>query len=629
MPVTAPSNHPEPTTTATPAETSPRRQPLQLALILVAAFMVVLDFSIVNVALPSIERELHMPADAVQWIVTGYAISFGGLLILGGRAADLLGRRRMFVIGLVAFAIASLAGGLAQDPVLLIAARVVQGAGAAIVAPAALSLITTGFPEGAERTRAIGLYGAVSSVGFVSGQVLGGVLVQFTSWRAVFLVNVPVGLIAAALSPAVLGRAAAARNRIRLDVRGALLITGAVTLVVFAVSQGVVLGWTSPLVIAATVVAAAATAVFMKAETRHPQPLIRPSLLHRKGLRDGTTLAFLLGLWNGGEMLVLSLYLQQVLHESPLLTGLIIAPQGVVGFAAGVIGPRLAGKIGVRRLLVLTAACAAAGFLVLTQLPAAGYSPVLFVVTLIGFGTAGTALGSTVLASRGMADADQGLVGGMINTSRQIGAAVGAALLPAVAVSVGGGIGVSGDRAAMFAAALGRKAGSGPRRYLTSGYRTAWLPAPASGRALQCVPNRLQPDLPVPEDERVDPVLDLGRGGHRGPLQEEHVAVVDLRRQRPVRVRHVGQQLGERLADAGLAPLNPSRGDEDRVVGVVLDDPVQVTGSQGLSVVLEDFLRAARHRAPPSRRDRCRLTLVSWVSSTSAWSAPATSPRSR
>jgi EmrB/QacA subfamily drug resistance transporter len=456
MPVAAPSNHPE-LTTSTPAPNPPRRQPLQLALILVAAFMVVLDFSIVNVALPSIERELHMPADAVQWIVTGYAISFGGLLILGGRAADLLGRRCMFVAGLIAFSLASLAGGLAQDPVLLIAARVVQGAGAAVVAPAALSLITTGFPEGPERTRAIGLYGAVSSVGFVAGQVLGGVLVQFTSWRAVFLVNVPVGLIAAALSPAVLGqrdRAAAAKNRIRLDVRGALLITGAVTLVVFAVSQGVVLGWTSPLVIAAIVVAAAAAAAFMKAETRHPAPLIRPALLHRKGLRDGTTLAFLLGLWNGGEMLVLSLYLQQVLHESPLLTGLIIAPQGVVGFAAGVIGPRLAGKIGVRRLLVLTAAAAAAGFLVLTRLPATGYSPVLFVVTLIGFGTAGTALGSTVLASRGMADADQGLVGGMINTSRQIGAAVGAALLPAVAVSVSGGIGVSGDRAAMFAAAL-------------------------------------------------------------------------------------------------------------------------------------------------------------------------------
>jgi EmrB/QacA subfamily drug resistance transporter len=452
---------------------------LQLALILVAAFMVVLDFSIVNVALPSIQRELHMPPDAVQWIVTGYAISFGGLLILGGRAADLLGRRRMFVIGLIAFALASLAGGLAQDPVLLIAARVIQGAGAAIVAPAALSLITTGFPEGAERTRAIGLYGAISSVGFVSGQVLGGVLVQFTSWRAVFLVNVPVGLAAAALAPAILGTAAKAKttsNTHRLDVRGALLITSAIALIVFAVSEGVVLGWTSPLVIAAVVAAAVSAVAFGKAETKHPDPLIRLSLLHRPGLRDGSTLSFLLGVWNGGELLILSLYLQQVLHESPLFTGLAIAPQGVVGFAMGMLGPRLARRMGIKRLLVLTAAAAAIGFAVLTRLPAGGYSPVLLVVTLIGLGTAGTAFGSVVLASRGMADADQGLVGGMINTSRQIGAAVGAALLPAVAEAVSRGpAGVSGDRAAMLAAGLAAVAATA----------VAWHAAhhPASARA--------------------------------------------------------------------------------------------------------------------------------------------------
>jgi EmrB/QacA subfamily drug resistance transporter len=465
MPVTAPPNRTEPQPVAAPPQQAPPQQtparprhPLQLALILVAAFMVVLDFSIVNVALPSIERELRMPPDAVQWIVTGYAISFGGLLILGGRAADLLGRQRMFAAGLIAFSLASLAGGLAKDPSLLIAARVIQGAGAAVVAPAALSLITTGFPEGAERTRAIGLYGAIASVGFVSGQVLGGVLVQFTSWRAVFLVNVPVGLIAAALAPAILGKAAAGQTasqpRRRLDVRGALLITSAVALLVFAVSQGAISGWTSPLVIAAAIAAVVSAAVFVKAESHHPQPLIRPSLLHRSALRNATTLAFLMGLWNGGEMLVLSLYLQQVLHESPLFTGLVIAPQGVVGFTMGMLGPRLASRMGVKRLLVLTAATTAVGFGVLTHLPADGYSPVLFVVTLIGFGTAGTALGSTVLASRGMADSDQGLVGGMINTSRQIGAAVGAALLPAVAEGVSGGIGVSGDRAAMFTAAL-------------------------------------------------------------------------------------------------------------------------------------------------------------------------------
>jgi MFS family permease len=167
-----------------------------LILILAASFMVVLDFSIVNVALASIQRELGFAASAAQWVVTGYAITFAGLLILGGRAADLFGRRRMFVTGLIVFSIASLAGGLAQDPVLLVASRAVQGVGAALVAPAALSLITTGFPEGPPRTRALGLYGATASIGFVAGQVLGGVLVEFTSWRAVFLVNVPVGLAA-------------------------------------------------------------------------------------------------------------------------------------------------------------------------------------------------------------------------------------------------------------------------------------------------------------------------------------------------------------------------------------------------------------------------------------------------
>jgi EmrB/QacA subfamily drug resistance transporter len=474
MSIIAPAGHRE----HTPEQHS---RPLQLALILVAAFMVVLDFSIVNVALPSIQRELHMPTDAVEWVVTGYAISFGGLLILGGRAADLFGRRRMFIAGLIAFSLASLAGGLAGDPLLLVAARVVQGAGAAVVAPAALSLITTGFPEGPERTRAIGLYGAMSSVGFVSGQVLGGVLVQLTSWREVFLVNVPVGLIAAALAPAILGRATTATSEAhKLDIRGALLITGAVALLVFAVSEGAVLGWTSPLVLAAVAVAAAAGAAFLRAEARHPEPLVSPALLHRPGLRNGSAIAFLLGLWNGGEMLVLSLYLQQDLHESPLFTGLAIAPQGVVGFIMGMLGPRLAGRIGIRKLLVLTAAASAAGFLVLTHLPAVGYSPILLVVMLVGFGTAGTAFGSVVIASRGMADGDQGLAGGVINTSRQIGAAVGAALLPAVADAVGGTAGVSGDRAAMLTAAVAALAATA----------VAWNAAhPLRG------PHRLRPSL--------------------------------------------------------------------------------------------------------------------------------------
>jgi EmrB/QacA subfamily drug resistance transporter len=440
------------------------RPGLRLALILVASFMVVLDFTIVNIALPSIEREFAVSTPVVQWVVTGYAIAFSGLLILGGRAADLLGRRRMFVVGLVVFSLASLAGGLARDPVLLIVSRVVQGAGAAIVAPAALSLITTSFPPGQQRTRAIGLYGSMASVGFVSGQVLGGVLVEWTSWRAVFLVNVPVGLAAAWLAPRVIAAPAgpastagdgappggAPRGR-RLDGRGAVLITAAVAFAVFAISQGNSLGWTSPLVLGAAAAAVVAAAGFGAAETRHPAPLVQPRLLLRPGLRNGALIAFLLGTWNGGQLLVMSLYLQQALHLSALEAGLIIAPQGIAGFTMAWFNPRLAARLGIRRVLIVAAAAAAIGFAALSRLPADGYSPLLFVVIPVGAGGSGTAFGSIVLASRSLADGDQGLAGGVVNTTRQMGAAVGAALLPAVAEAIGG---VPGDRAAMLTGAV-------------------------------------------------------------------------------------------------------------------------------------------------------------------------------
>jgi len=505
---------------------------LRLALILVASFMVVLDFTIVNIALPSIEREFSVSTPVVQWVVTGYAIAFSGLLILGGRAADLLGRRRMFIIGLVVFSLASLAGGLAADPVLLIGSRVVQGAGAALVAPAALSLITTSFPAGAQRTRAIGLYGSMASVGFVAGQVLGGVLVEWTSWRAVFLVNVPVGLGAAFLAPRVIARPASipaarppaalsrdglspgvvsadavssaalspdavpadadsraavtraavtppsGRRGQRLDVRGAVLITAAVALAVFAISQGDVLGWTSPLVLGAAVIAVGSAAGFVVAEGHHPSPLVKPRLLLRPGLRNGAVLAFLLGVWNGGELIVLSLYLQQALHLSPLETGLIIAPQGIAGFTMALCAPWLTARLGVRRVLILAGGAATIGFGVLTRLPAAGYSPLLIVVILVGFGGAGTAFGSIVLASRELADGDQGLAGGIVNTSRQLGAAVGAALLPAVAVAVRG---VPGDRAAMLTATVAALAALAVSVSLTRN-RPSGIPRPAPGR---------------------------------------------------------------------------------------------------------------------------------------------------
>jgi EmrB/QacA subfamily drug resistance transporter len=431
---------------------------LGLGLILAASFMVVLDFSIVNVALPSIQRELGISAASVQWVVTAYAIAFGGLLILGGRAGDLYGRRRLFLAGIGVFTAASLAGGLARDPVLLIAARVVQGGGAAMVAPAALSLITTGFPEGPRRTRALGLYGATASVGFVAGQVAGGVLVEFLSWRSVFLVNVPVGLAALLLAPRVLAESRLPRAGRHLDTVGAALITVAVGALVFAVSQAAITGVSSASALLPLGLAAVAAAAFVAGEQRQADPLVRPALLRARGLRSASTLMLLLGLWNGGEMLVLSLYLQQVLHMSPLAAGLAIAPQGIIGLAAGLLGARLAGRLGIQRVLIVTGLAATAGFLVLTQLPAGGgYHPLLAAVMLVGFGTAGMAFGAMVTASTGIADSDQGLVGGVINTSRQLGAALGAALLPAVADAVdrtGHSSLAAGDRAAMLAGAV-------------------------------------------------------------------------------------------------------------------------------------------------------------------------------
>ena len=520
----------------TSARTGPagRRQGLRLALILVAAFMVVLDFSIVNVALPSIGRELHATAATVQWVITGYAITFGGLLILGGRAADLFGRRTMFVTGLLVFTAASLAGGLARDPALLIASRLLQGAGAALVAPAALSLITTSFAEGQQRNRALGLYGATASIGFVAGQVLGGVLVEFTSWRAVFLVNVPVGLLAALAAPRLLADSRDANTARKLDARGAVLITASMAALVYAVSRAGLAGLFSPLTLAALAVFAVSGLVFVAAERRHSDPLLPAALVRRPALRTAGTLNVLLGLWNGGEMLVLSLYFQQVLHDSPLATGLAIAPQGVIGFTAGAFGARLASRIGVRRVLVLTGAIGAAGFAILTQLPATGhYSPVLAAVMLVGFGTAGTAFGTMVIATSGVDGAEQGVVGGVINTSRQIGAATGAAVLPAISAAVSHNAGVAtaaGTRAAMLAGTIAallatiiawRSGRSGARGGPRSSGRPAGAAAPVAGKTASAGWR----DHPPERSARPGPVAGLpGRlvlaarhqpGGHR------------------------------------------------------------------------------------------------------------------
>jgi EmrB/QacA subfamily drug resistance transporter len=429
-----------------------------LAVVLIASFMVVLDFSIVNVALPSIRSALGFGGDTVQWVVTAYAITFGGLLILGGRIADTFGRRELFVVGLLVFAAASLAAGLSGDAMLLVAARALQGVGAAIVAPASLSLITARVAEGPRRTRALGLYGATASIGFVAGQVLGGVLVQYATWRWIFLVNVPVGVAAAILSRRLIEADRRRSRPAHLDVMGGVLITVAVASAVLAISQGPVLGWLRPVVLGALVIAALACIGFVAVERSHGDPLIDLRLLDRRGLRTAGILTGLMGAWNAGELVVLSVYLQQTLHYSPVASGLVIAPQGVVGFLTGMFGARLLRRFGMRSLLVAATAAVGAGFLVLSYLPTGGhYSPLFAAVILVGFGTVGTVFGTTVMAASDMKQSDQGLVGGVVNTTRQVGAAIGVAALVAVAEGSHARAGTAtlgGDRTAMFVAAL-------------------------------------------------------------------------------------------------------------------------------------------------------------------------------
>lgn len=425
-----------------------------LTLVLVASFMVVLDFSIVNVALPSIRTALGFSGDSVEWVVTAYAISFSGLLILGGRVADLFGHRKTLVGGLLLFTVASLAAGLGSDAAALIIARAVQGVGAALVAPASLALITAHYVEGPRRIRALGLYGATASIGFVAGQVLGGVFVELMGWASIFLVNIPVGIAAAFLATRLIPRDRQRGNRAHLDVIGAILATTAVAAMVYAASEGAVLGWGHPLVVGAFGVTVASVTGFVVIERKHQHPLVDLRLLARPNIGTASVLSLLLGAWTAGELVVMSLYLQQSLHDSPLVAGMVIAPQGVVGFATGMFGSRLIRRLGVGRLLMVSTFATGVGFLMLTALPGHGhYGVALLAVLPIGFGTVRTVFGTTVMAAAGMADSDQGLVGGVVNTTRQVGAALGVSVLMAVAEGSHAAAGVatiSGDRARHF-----------------------------------------------------------------------------------------------------------------------------------------------------------------------------------
>ncbi|MEW2507956.1 MFS transporter [Amycolatopsis sp. NPDC047767] len=419
-----------------PAARESRRAMLVIWLICAAQFVLQLDFSIVNVALPSIQRELGMPAAELQWIVTGYALAFGSLLLAGGRLADLLGRRQVLTLGLALFGIASLACGLAQWPIMLIIARIVQGAAGAMVSPAALSLLTTTNAEGAARNRALAIWQATTAAGATAAVVVGGLLTQYFGWRAVFLINPPIIAIMLALVPRLpAGKRSGGGS---VDVRGALLVTTGIAALIFGLSSGQQHRFTAPVTITALVLAVLLSTGFVFAEKRAAAPMLPLSILAEPARRAAIAAMLLIGAILAGYVYFASLYMQKVLGFSPVATGLALGPSTATVVLVSTLGTRrLLARFRIKGVLLAGLACIGAGQLWLAQItPAASYPAAVLpglVLTAAGVGlalpTASIAITSGVRAS------DQGLAGALFTTSQQTGAAVGLAILATAAAA--------------------------------------------------------------------------------------------------------------------------------------------------------------------------------------------------
>ncbi|HEV7493743.1 MFS transporter [Baekduia sp.] len=422
--------------TDTPSLT-PRAKNLALVLLAMTQFVIVIDASIVNVALPSIGAHLHFSRDDLTWVVNSYTLTFGGFLLLGGRMADLLGRRRMFMLGLVVFSLASLAGGLAQSETWLIAARAVQGLGAAIVSPAALSIITTTFADGAERNRALGIWGAVAGAGGAAGVLLGGVLTSALSWRWVLFVNVPIGLIAAALAPRILLESRREAAGSTFDIPGAVTVTAGLALLVYAVVEAVNVGWGATRTIVCLIVAVLLLIAFVAIELRRRDPLVPFSIFRLRTLRGADIVGLLIGMSLFSMFFFISLYLQQVLHYSALKAGFSYLPLAlVIIFSAGA-ASQLVTKIGFKPSLIIGMVFIAAGLLWFSRVSPDGtyLGDVLFPSILAAIGLGFSFVPVTIGAVMGTKPQEAGLASGLINTSQQVGGALGLAILSSIATS--------------------------------------------------------------------------------------------------------------------------------------------------------------------------------------------------
>jgi EmrB/QacA subfamily drug resistance transporter len=406
-----------------------------LAVCCVAQFMVVLDVSIVNVALPKMRADLDLSATSQQWIINAYTLTFAGFLLLGGRAADLFGRRRVFVLGLGVFTVCSLLGGLAQNGGELIAARAVQGVGAAILAPATLSLITTTFTEPAARRRALGAWSATAASGATAGVLAGGLLTDLLNWRWVLFVNVPIGaaLIAAAIVALAESRADA---RPGLDIAGAVTVTGGLALLVYGIVSTDSRSWGSPATILTLSGGAALLAAFVVIESHvAAQPLVPLGVLRLRSVAAANGIAVMIGAALFGMFFFLSLYLQQVNGYSPLKAGLAFLPAALATLTGALCSPRLITRVGVRRQLIIGPVLAVAGLAWLSQLSAGDdyFVHAFGALVLAGVGVGLSFVPMTIAATADVPIHQAGLASGLINTTRQVGGAVGLAVMAAIA----------------------------------------------------------------------------------------------------------------------------------------------------------------------------------------------------
>jgi EmrB/QacA subfamily drug resistance transporter len=420
------------------SDAPPRTKNLALMLLAMTQFVIVIDASIVNVALPSIGHALQFSQADLSWVVNAYTLTFGGFLLLGGRLADLMGRRRMFIIGLVLFSLASLAGGLAQSEGWLIVARAAQGLGAAIVSPAALSIITTTFAEGPERNRALGVWGAVAGAGGAAGVLLGGVLTTGLSWRWVLFVNVPIGIGSALLAPRLLAESRAEAETRNFDIPGALAVTGGLALLVYALVDAVNAGWTSTATLAKIGAALLLLVSFVVIELRQRAPLMPLSILRLRTLRGADTVALLIGMSLFSMFFFISLYMQQVLHYSALRAGLSYLPLafGIIG-SAGLASAAVT-RFGFKPVLTSGLLFVAAGLLWFSQVPAHGGSfarDLLGPSLLAAIGLGLSFVPVTIAAVTGTRPHEAGLASGLVNTAQQVGGALGLAILATVANS--------------------------------------------------------------------------------------------------------------------------------------------------------------------------------------------------